>query len=100
MIALRGGGRTGNAQGGWGAYATSGKKAGDTPLESVAPVLREVVGGANKNAKLEGQGKDGKNDTEEPDEGQVKKGGMKRPLDVTAETTKRRRLIAAARFGD
>ncbi|OBT94127.1 hypothetical protein VE01_07055 [Pseudogymnoascus verrucosus] len=111
MIALRGGGRTGKAQGGWGGYALSGRKAGDTPLESVAPVLREVVGGTNRNVagevgKLVGGGeKDGKEEEgEEVDllhevpEGRGK--GMKRPLDPGAETAKRRRLIAQARFGD
>ncbi|KFY20272.1 hypothetical protein V493_07707, partial [Pseudogymnoascus sp. VKM F-4281 (FW-2241)] len=69
MIALRGGGRTGTAQGGWGGYALSGKRAGDTPLEAVAPVLREVVGAANKNAcgearKLVERERDGKGDGE------------------------------------
>ncbi|ELR01901.1 hypothetical protein VC83_03937 [Pseudogymnoascus destructans] len=110
MIALRGGGRTGKAQGGWGGYALSGKKAGDTPLESVAPVLREVVGVANKNVagevgKLVGGGgeKDGKEEDEVDLVHKVLEGrgrGMKRPLDPGAETAKRRRLIAAARFGD
>lgn len=106
MIALRGGGRTGKAQGGWGGYALSGKKAGDTPLESVAPVLREVVGGANKNAggevrKLSGREKDGKEEEENQVHMVPERGGrgMKRPLESSAETAKRRRLVADARFG-
>ncbi|OBT46656.1 hypothetical protein VE00_01878 [Pseudogymnoascus sp. WSF 3629] len=111
MIALRGGGRTGKAQGGWGGYALSGKKAGDTPLESVAPALREVVGGANKNVagevgRLAGEGgeKDGKEEGEEVDQihelPEVTGRGMKRPRDPSADISKRRRLIASARFGD
>ncbi|OBT84730.1 hypothetical protein VE02_06300 [Pseudogymnoascus sp. 03VT05] len=112
MVALRGGGRTGKAQGGWGEYALSGRKAGDTPLESVAPVLREVVGGANRNVAGEvgrliggaGGEKDGKVEEEEVDLVQElpERGGrgMKRPLDPGAEIAKRRCLIAEARFGD
>lgn len=107
MIALRGGGRTGKAQGGWGGYALSGKKAGDTPLESVAPALREVVGGANKSAggevrKLARGEKDGKEEGEDEVQLVSERGGrgMKRPIDTGAETAKRRRLLADARFGD
>ncbi|OBT65312.1 hypothetical protein VE03_04594 [Pseudogymnoascus sp. 23342-1-I1] len=108
MIALRGGGRTGKAQGGWGGYALSGKKAGDTPLELVAPVLREVVGGANQNTagevrKPAAGGKDGKGEGEDADPvdmvSETGGRGMKRPLDEGAETAKRRRLLAEARFG-
>lgn len=96
MVALRGGGRTGMAQGGWGGYAVSGRRAGDTPLECVAPVLREGGEGGGEDGRM-GRGEDDKagEGAQEIPEGR----GMKRPLEVDAETTKRRRLLAAARFG-
>jgi central kinetochore subunit Mis15/CHL4 len=64
-------------------------------------VLREVVGGANKNTSGEvhqvGELEKGK--VERENEVSASGRGMKRPLETTEQITKRRRLLAEARFG-